>query len=58
MKMYNIQEAAVKAEDMMNAKYGKTWLNISTNESGEEMYEIKPEYFNEYDEYYDKFLWN
>ena len=58
MKMYNIQEAAQKAEDMMNAKYGRTWLNVNTNESGGEVYEIKPEYFDEYDEYYDKFLWN
>lgn len=58
MKMYNIQEAATKAENIMNAKYGKTWLNVNTNESGKEVYEIKPEYFDEYDKYYESFLWN
>lgn len=58
MNINNIEEAAKKAEDMMNAKYGKTWLFVNTNESGEEVYEIKPEFFDEYDEYYEKFLWN
>lgn len=58
MKINNIEEAAKKAEDMMNAKYGKTWLFVNINESGEEVYEIKPEFFDEYDKYYESFLWN
>lgn len=58
MNINSIEEAAKKAENMMNAKYGKTWLNVNTNESGEEVYEIKPEYFDEYDKYYESFLWN
>ena len=58
MNINNIEEAAKKTENIMNAKYGKTWLNINTNESGEETYEIKPEFFDEYDKYYEGFLWN
>ena len=58
MNINSIEEAAKKAENMMNAKYRKTWLNINTNESGEEIYEIKPEFFDEYDKYYEGFLWN
>ena len=58
MNINNMKETARKAEDIMNAKYGRTWLFVNINESGEETYEIKPEYFDEYDNYYEKFLWN
>lgn len=56
MNINNIEEAARKAEDMMAAKYGNSWCIVYSDENGEEQIEIKPEYVNEYDDYYNKFL--
>ena len=56
MNINNIQEAARKAEDMMTAKYGNSWYIIYSDENGEDQIAIKPEYVNEYDDYYNKFL--
>lgn len=53
MNLNKIEEAAKKAEDMMTAKYGNSWYIIY---SDEDQIEIKPEYLNEYDDYYNKFL--
>lgn len=58
MNYNNIQEAADKVEDLMTAKYGNSWFNIVKSEDEEDIIEIKPEYVSEYDEYYEKFLWN
>ena len=58
MNYNNIQEAADKVGDLMTAKYGNSWFNIVKSEDEEDRIEIKPEYVSEYDEYYDKFLWN
>lgn len=56
MNFNTIQEAAKKAEEIMFSKYGNSWVIIYSDEDGEDKLEIKPEYINEYDEYYDKFL--
>ena len=60
MNSNNIMEAAKKAEYMMVAKYGNSWCIIYSDEDGEDQIEIKPEYLDEYDDYYNKFLsiWN
>lgn len=58
MNYNNIEEAANKAEDLMTAKYRNSWFNIVKSEDKEDRIEIKPEYVSEYDEYYEKFLWN
>lgn len=60
MNINDIENAAKKAEYMMVAKYGNSWCIIYSDENGEEQIEIKPEYLNEYDDYYSKFLgaWN
>lgn len=56
MNINDIENAAKKAEYMMAAKYGNSWCIIYSDENGEEQIEIKPEYLNEYDDYYSKFL--
>lgn len=56
MNINDIEEAAKKAEDIMTAKYGNSWCIIYSNEDGEDQIEINPEYVNEYDDYYNKFL--
>lgn len=56
MNINDMKEAARKAEDMMAAKYGNSWYIIYSDEDGEDQIEIKPEYVNEYDDYYNKFL--
>lgn len=56
MNINSMEEAARKAEDMMVAKYGNSWCIIYSDDDGEEQIEIKPEYVNEYDDYYNKFL--
>lgn len=58
MNYNNIQKAADKVEDLMTTKYGNSWFNIVKSEDEEDRIEIKPEYVSEYDEYYEKFLWN
>ena len=56
MNINNMKEAARKAEDMITAKYGNSWCIIYSDEDRKEQIEIKPEYINEYDDYYNKFL--
>ena len=56
--MSKIEEAAIKAEELMDSKYGDAWKIINISETGEERIEIKPEYLSEYDDYYDKFFFN
>lgn len=56
MNSSNIMEAARKAEDMMVAKYGNSWCIIYSDEDGDEQIEIRPEYVDEYDNYFNKFL--
>lgn len=56
--MTKVEEAAIKAEDMMNSKYGDAWKIINKTEEGEEKIEIKDEYMAEYDHYYDIFFFN
>lgn len=48
-----IQEAALKAEDMMNYRYGEEWLIRLDNGN----LEIKEGYEIEYDYYFDKFMY-
>lgn len=48
-----IQEAALKAEDMMNERYGEEWLIKLDNGN----LEIKEGYEMEYDYYFDKFMY-
>lgn len=48
-----IQEAALKAEDMMNERYGEEWLIKLDNGN----LEIKEGYELEYDYYFDKFMY-
>ena len=48
-----IQEAALKAEDMMNERYGEKWLIKLDNGN----LEIKEGYEMEYDYYFDKFMY-
>lgn len=52
----NFEEAALKAEELMDSKHGDAWKIISKSENGEERVEIKPEYLSEFDDYYEKFL--
>lgn len=56
--MTKIEDAAIKAENMMNDKYGNTWFIVYSNENGEEKIEIKDEYMSEYDKYYEMFFFN
>ena len=51
--MSKIQEAALKAEDMMNERYGEEWLIKLDNGN----LEIKEGYETEYDYYFDKFMY-
>ena len=55
--MNKIEDAALKAEKLMDSKYGYAWKNVYTTENGEKV-EILPEYLSEYDEYYEKFFFN
>lgn len=48
-----IQESALKAEDMMNERYGEEWLIKLDNGN----LEIKEGYEKEYDYYFDKFMY-
>lgn len=56
--MTKIEDAAIKAENMMNDKYGNTWFTVCSDENGEEKIEIKDEYTEEYDKYYETFFFN
>lgn len=56
--MTRVEDAAIKAEEVMTAKYGNTWFIIYSDETGEDKIEIKDEYISEYDEYYEKFFFN
>lgn len=56
--MSKIENAAIKAEDIMNAKYGNDWKITTVSENGEEKIEVKDEYMSEYDDYYEKFFFN
>lgn len=56
--MNKIEDASLKAEKLMDSKYGYAWKNIYITEDGEERVEILPEYLTEYDEYYEKFFFN
>ena len=56
--MDKIKDAALKAEKLMDSKYGCAWKIINISETGEEKIEIKPEYFSEYDNYYEKFFFS
>lgn len=56
--MSKIENAAIKAEDIMNAKYGNDWKITTVSENGEEKIEVKDEYMSEYDNYYEKFFFN
>lgn len=56
MNLSNIIEATKKAEDIMTAKYGNSWFIVHSSENDEDQIKIKPEYINEYDDYYNKFL--
>ena len=38
--MSKIEEAAIKAEELMNSKYGDAWKIINISETGEERIEI------------------
>lgn len=51
----NIQIASLKAGDMMTYKYGEDWI-VKTIIDGETNIEIKPEYIEEFDNLYNKFL--
>lgn len=48
-----IQEAALKAEDLMTQRYGNSWLIELENGN----LEIKEGYESEYDYYFDKFMY-
>lgn len=56
--MTRVEDAAIKAEETMNDKYGNDWFVVCSNESGEEKIEVKDEYVEEYDRYYELFYFN
>ncbi len=56
--MTKIEDAAIKAENMMNNKYGNTWFIVYSDDNGEEKIEVKDEYTEEYDKYYETFYFN